>query len=255
MVLIGAHAHGDDPVAVAAELDAQCVQLFLADPQGWKKPVPSRRRGRADRLRAGDLRARAVPGQRRVDQQPDPDPEPEHDRAARRGRGGPGRAGADRARRARRRRRRHRRRHRQLAQDVRARDVPGARPGGEHRRRGERLRADPRPDRAALGRDRPVRRRAAASTRATRGRRARTSRRSSTGCAPSRGASTWCTPTARATRPARSRDRHANFATGTIPPELDRARGPGGRAATRSSRRRPRVRREDIAFLQAALAG
>jgi len=40
VVLIGAHIRGDDPVASAAELDAQCVQVFLADPQGWKKPVP-----------------------------------------------------------------------------------------------------------------------------------------------------------------------------------------------------------------------
>ncbi len=40
MVLIGAHARGDDPVGIAAELGADCVQLFLADPQGWKKPVP-----------------------------------------------------------------------------------------------------------------------------------------------------------------------------------------------------------------------
>jgi deoxyribonuclease-4 len=52
VVLIGAHAHGTDPVAAAAELDAQCVQLFLADPQGWKKPV---RRDDADALLASGL--------------------------------------------------------------------------------------------------------------------------------------------------------------------------------------------------------
>jgi deoxyribonuclease-4 len=40
VVLIGAHVRGDDPVAAATEVDAQSVQLFLADPQGWKKPVP-----------------------------------------------------------------------------------------------------------------------------------------------------------------------------------------------------------------------
>ena len=40
MVLIGAHVRGDDPVAAAAQVEAQSVQLFLADPQGWKKPVP-----------------------------------------------------------------------------------------------------------------------------------------------------------------------------------------------------------------------
>lgn len=47
MVLIGAHVRGDDPVAAAAEVDAQAVQIFLADPQGWKKPV---RRPDADAL-------------------------------------------------------------------------------------------------------------------------------------------------------------------------------------------------------------
>lgn len=52
MALIGAHTHGDDPVAVAGALDAQCVQLFLADPQGWKKPVP---RDDADALVASGL--------------------------------------------------------------------------------------------------------------------------------------------------------------------------------------------------------
>jgi len=52
VVLIGAHAHGTDPVAAAAELDAECVQLFLADPQGWKKPV---RREDADALLASGL--------------------------------------------------------------------------------------------------------------------------------------------------------------------------------------------------------
>jgi deoxyribonuclease IV len=40
VVLIGAHVRGDDPVAAAVGVDAQSVQLFLADPQGWKKPVP-----------------------------------------------------------------------------------------------------------------------------------------------------------------------------------------------------------------------
>ncbi|MFS0703635.1 deoxyribonuclease IV [Cellulomonas sp. 179-A 9B4 NHS] len=47
MVLIGAHVRGDDPVAAAAEVDVQAVQIFLADPQGWKKPV---RRPDADAL-------------------------------------------------------------------------------------------------------------------------------------------------------------------------------------------------------------
>ncbi|QGQ20801.1 deoxyribonuclease IV [Cellulomonas sp. JZ18] len=46
-MLIGAHVRGDDPIAAATEVDAQAVQLFLADPQGWKKPV---RRPDADAL-------------------------------------------------------------------------------------------------------------------------------------------------------------------------------------------------------------
>ena len=40
MVLIGAHVRDDDPVTAAAAVGAEAVQLFLADPQGWKKPVP-----------------------------------------------------------------------------------------------------------------------------------------------------------------------------------------------------------------------
>ncbi|MBT0993644.1 deoxyribonuclease IV [Cellulomonas sp. DKR-3] len=52
MALIGAHAHGEDPVAAAAEVGADCVQIFLADPQGWKKPVP---RPDADALTASGL--------------------------------------------------------------------------------------------------------------------------------------------------------------------------------------------------------
>ena len=40
MVLIGAHVRDDDPVAAAAAVGAESVQIFLADPQGWKKPVP-----------------------------------------------------------------------------------------------------------------------------------------------------------------------------------------------------------------------
>ncbi|WP_222593219.1 deoxyribonuclease IV [Cellulomonas composti] len=52
MVLIGAHARGDDPVAIAAEVGADCVQVFLADPQSWKKPVP---RPDADAILASGL--------------------------------------------------------------------------------------------------------------------------------------------------------------------------------------------------------
>ena len=38
MVLIGAHLHGGDPLAEALARDAQIVQIFLGDPQGWKAP-------------------------------------------------------------------------------------------------------------------------------------------------------------------------------------------------------------------------
>lgn len=37
---LGAHVRDDDPVAAAREVGAELVQFFLADPQGWKKPKP-----------------------------------------------------------------------------------------------------------------------------------------------------------------------------------------------------------------------
>src|SRR5947208_685506 len=37
---IGAHIHGDDPLAAARERDAEVVQFFLGDPQSWRKPSP-----------------------------------------------------------------------------------------------------------------------------------------------------------------------------------------------------------------------
>jgi deoxyribonuclease-4 len=36
---IGAHVRDDDPLSAARERDAEVVQFFLADPQGWKSPV------------------------------------------------------------------------------------------------------------------------------------------------------------------------------------------------------------------------
>jgi deoxyribonuclease-4 len=51
-MLIGAHVREDDPVASAAERGADIVQMFLADPQGWKKP-PSH--PQAEELRGGDV--------------------------------------------------------------------------------------------------------------------------------------------------------------------------------------------------------
>ena len=39
-VLIGSHVHGDDPLADAAADGADVVQFFLGNPQSWKKPKP-----------------------------------------------------------------------------------------------------------------------------------------------------------------------------------------------------------------------
>jgi deoxyribonuclease-4 len=50
--LIGAHVRSEDPLATAAATDAACVQLFLSDPQGWKKPKP---RDDAEALRSTSL--------------------------------------------------------------------------------------------------------------------------------------------------------------------------------------------------------
>jgi deoxyribonuclease IV len=39
MIRIGAHLHDGDPLAQALAMDADAVQFFLGDPQGWKAPV------------------------------------------------------------------------------------------------------------------------------------------------------------------------------------------------------------------------
>jgi deoxyribonuclease IV len=52
MPVIGAHVDSVDPLAAAAATDAAAVQFFLADPQGWKKPVEH---AHADEIRATDL--------------------------------------------------------------------------------------------------------------------------------------------------------------------------------------------------------
>jgi deoxyribonuclease IV len=49
---IGAHVPTADPLAEAAARDADCVQIFLSNPQSWKKPKP---REDADELRRADL--------------------------------------------------------------------------------------------------------------------------------------------------------------------------------------------------------
>ena len=51
-MLIGAHVREDDPVASAAARGADVVQMFLADPQGWKKPPAH---AQAEELRTGPL--------------------------------------------------------------------------------------------------------------------------------------------------------------------------------------------------------
>jgi deoxyribonuclease-4 len=38
--VVGAHVSPSKPLQKAAAIDADCVQIFLSDPQGWKKPPP-----------------------------------------------------------------------------------------------------------------------------------------------------------------------------------------------------------------------
>lgn len=52
MLLIGAHVDPVDPIGAAADRDADLVQFFLADPQGWTKPVA---RNDAAEIRAADV--------------------------------------------------------------------------------------------------------------------------------------------------------------------------------------------------------
>jgi deoxyribonuclease-4 len=49
---IGAHVDSTDPLAEAAARDADVVQFFLSDPQGWKAPLP---RPDADTLRSSEI--------------------------------------------------------------------------------------------------------------------------------------------------------------------------------------------------------
>jgi deoxyribonuclease-4 len=51
-MLIGAHVREDDPVATAAARGADVVQMFLSDPQSWKKPPAH---PQAEQLRTGPL--------------------------------------------------------------------------------------------------------------------------------------------------------------------------------------------------------
>jgi deoxyribonuclease-4 len=49
---VGAHIWGHEPIAEAAEIGVDTIQMFVGDPQGWKKPPP---REDADELKASDL--------------------------------------------------------------------------------------------------------------------------------------------------------------------------------------------------------
>ncbi len=51
-MLLGAHIHGDDPLAEAEARGAEIVQFFLGDPQSWKKAPP---RDDAEALRASPI--------------------------------------------------------------------------------------------------------------------------------------------------------------------------------------------------------
>lgn len=50
--IVGAHVRRDDPLEAAAAVGADCVQIFLSDPQSWRKPPP---REDADDLRSSGL--------------------------------------------------------------------------------------------------------------------------------------------------------------------------------------------------------
>ncbi|HSR85105.1 MAG TPA: deoxyribonuclease IV [Streptosporangiaceae bacterium] len=58
MIRIGAHLHEGDPLAYAQQIDADAVQFFLGDPQGWKGPTFPRDPAE---LRAGFERAGIEP--------------------------------------------------------------------------------------------------------------------------------------------------------------------------------------------------
>ena len=49
---IGAHVGADDPLGTATAIGADVIQMFLSNPQSWKKPVP---RDDADALLASGL--------------------------------------------------------------------------------------------------------------------------------------------------------------------------------------------------------
>ncbi len=52
MTLVGAHVPAGHPLAEAIDRDAQLVQIFLSNPQSWKKPLP---RDDAEELKAAPI--------------------------------------------------------------------------------------------------------------------------------------------------------------------------------------------------------
>jgi deoxyribonuclease-4 len=50
--IVGAHVAPEQPLETAQALSADCLQLFLSDPQGWRKPPP---RDDAEQLRSSAL--------------------------------------------------------------------------------------------------------------------------------------------------------------------------------------------------------
>ncbi|HSD25373.1 MAG TPA: deoxyribonuclease IV [Solirubrobacterales bacterium] len=50
--IVGAHLSPRKPLESAESVGADCVQIFLSDPQGWEKPLPRRD---AERLRASKM--------------------------------------------------------------------------------------------------------------------------------------------------------------------------------------------------------
>lgn len=52
-MLVGAHVSSGAPLAEAEDRNADLVQIFLSNPQSWKKPIP--------RDDAGELRTSKIP--------------------------------------------------------------------------------------------------------------------------------------------------------------------------------------------------
>jgi deoxyribonuclease IV len=52
MATVGAHLEPERPLESAAKIGADCVQIFLSDPQGWEKPPP---RDDAEELRSSSI--------------------------------------------------------------------------------------------------------------------------------------------------------------------------------------------------------